>query len=94
MRAIKEDYTWAPQQYRDSGGLGFCSVTLFRGVFHNFLLSLDCPYKFKCPHCLDSPRILICDATSTTMQSKFYTGKLLLQNMMLFSDLVVNEAQS
>ena len=52
----------------------FMSDKTFREVYQAWAIKLDLSYEFSCPICDDSPDVLICDATSTSILSKYYTG--------------------
>ena len=65
---------YVPPGYSSNGGITFASPTLFRQVYYAWASRLELCYLFKCPICGGNPEVLIDDATSESMQGKYYSG--------------------
>ncbi len=65
---------YVPPGYSSNGGITFASPTLFRQIYYAWASRLELCYIFKCPICGDNPEVLIGDATSESIQGKYYSG--------------------
>lgn len=52
----------------------FPKASTFRKAFTTFRDALQVEWMFKCPMCLDAPKVLCCDATMLTMMKERYHG--------------------
>jgi len=65
---------YVPPGYSSNRGITFASPTLFRQVYYAWASRLELCYLFKCPLCGDNPEVLIGDATSESIQGKYFSG--------------------
>lgn len=54
---------------------GFCSETLFRRAYYDFIGQLQVQWVCSCPVCGDTPNVLIGDATMICITQTAYTGQ-------------------
>lgn len=52
----------------------FCSLTTFRRATYAFLTTIDMPFSFTCPKCLDSLRVIVADGTAITILLRLFSG--------------------
>ncbi len=70
VRSLQIDY----ERYCPGPSIPFMSIPQFRKVYYAFGSRLKQIWCFMCPTCQDHPDILVGDATSATMQKRFYEG--------------------
>lgn len=79
LSAFVHDQCEVYRQHRHTslpfGDEAFCSVQHFRQVYQAWAIKVDRKFLFRCPVCGDQPPVLVGDATSESIQARYYCGQ-------------------